>query len=136
MISRQRPNPDTGTNFCSRFTVQGTRKVAKPRPVPTEPPPITRLLAQAEAWQRELDRGLVKTRAAIAAREGVSPMRVGSILALLKLHPDTQEWIRALPPGTPPRMVTERALRPIARMPLDAQLRAVATRWQAGGPLR
>jgi hypothetical protein len=64
------PNPDTSTNFRSRFTVQGTRRPAKPRP--TEPPPITKLLAKAEAWQGQLDRGLVKSRAAIAAREGVS----------------------------------------------------------------
>lgn len=103
--------------------------MAKPKPVPTEPPPIARLLAQAQAWQRELDGGLVKSRAAIAAREGVSAMRVGSILALLKLRPEIQAWIRSLPPGTPPRRVTERALRPIARMAGEAQLRAVARRW-------
>lgn len=98
--------------------------------MPTEPPPITRLLSQAEAWQRELDKGVVRTRAAIAAREGVSAMRVGSILALLRLHPEIQAWIRSLPPGTPPKRVTERALRPIVRMALDAQLAAVARRWR------
>ncbi len=66
--SAQRPNPDTGTSFRSRFAVQGTRKLAKAKPAPTDPPPITELLAQAEAWQRELDEGAVKSRAAIAAR--------------------------------------------------------------------
>lgn len=103
--------------------------------MPTEPPPITGLLAQAEAWQRELEEGAVKSRAAIAAREGVSAMRVGSILALLRLHPEIQAWIKALPPGTPPRKVTERALRPIARMAGEAQLVAVARRWQRWGRL-
>ncbi len=97
--------------------------------MPTEPPPITRLLSQAEVWQQELDEGRMRSRAAIAAREGVSAMRVGSILALLRLHQDIQEWIRGLPPGTPPRAVTERALRPIARMPSDKQLEAVRRRW-------
>ncbi|GMV16548.1 MAG: hypothetical protein AMXMBFR56_47720 [Polyangiaceae bacterium] len=57
-------------------------------------------------------------------------MRVGSILALLRLHPDIRAWIRTLPPGTPPRKVTERALRPIARMAGEAQLRAVDRRWE------
>jgi hypothetical protein len=56
---------------------------------------------------------------------------VGSILALLRLHPGIQEWIRSLPPGTPPRRVTERALRPIARMAREAQLMAVERRWGA-----
>lgn len=56
-------------------------------------------------------------------------MRVGSILALLKLHPEIQVWIRSLPLGTPPRRVTERALRPIARMPAVRQLEEVARRW-------
>ncbi|GMV16553.1 MAG: hypothetical protein AMXMBFR56_47770 [Polyangiaceae bacterium] len=111
--------------------VQGTRKAVKPKP--TEPPPITRLLARAEAWQRELEQGVARSRAAIAAREGVSPMRVGSILALLRLHPDIQAWLRSLPPGTPPRKVTERALRPIVRMAMAKQLDAVARRWPAWG---
>ena len=67
-------------------------------PPPTEPPRITRQLAQAEAWMAELDSGVVRSRASIAAREGVSAMRVGSILRLLNLHPRIQEWIRGLPP--------------------------------------
>jgi hypothetical protein len=100
--------------------------------VPTEPPRIVRLLAQAEEWQRQLDLGVSSTRAAIAARGGVSAMRVTQVLALLNLHPAIQEWIRSLPPGTPPRTVTERALRPIARMALGAQLVAVARRWPTG----
>lgn len=59
-------------------------------------------------------------------------MRVGSILALLKLHPDIQAWIQLLPSGTPPRAVTARALRRIARLPAEMQLRAVVRR-QPGG---
>lgn len=91
-----------------------------------------RLLAEAAGWQRELEQGVVRSRAALAAREGVSAMRVGSILALLRLHPEIQGWIRDLPPGTPPRKVTERALRPIARIAGEAQLAAVARRWPRG----
>ncbi|GMV16544.1 MAG: hypothetical protein AMXMBFR56_47680 [Polyangiaceae bacterium] len=76
----------------------------------------------------------MRSRAAIAAKEGVSAMRVGSILALLRLHPDIQAWIRALSAGTPRRKVTERALRPIARMAAARQLEAVGRRWPRGGP--
>lgn len=59
-------------------------------------------------------------------------MRVGSILALLKLHPDIQKWLRLLPPGTPPRLITERALRSVARMDAEKQLWEVARRWPTG----
>jgi len=124
-----RPNPDTSTNFRSRFRVGGTARRAKPKPVPTKPPPITRLLAQAEEWQRMLDAGAVKSRAALARTAGVSAMRVTQVLALLDLHPAIQAWIRSLPPGTPRRSVTERALRPIAGLSPEAQLVAVAGRW-------
>jgi site-specific DNA recombinase len=41
-----RPNPDTSTNFWSRFRVDGTRRRASPRAAPTEPQRIVRLLAQ------------------------------------------------------------------------------------------
>ncbi len=58
-----------------------------------------------------LDTGEVRNRAELARRAGVSGMWVTNVLALLKLHPEIQAWVRGLPPGTPERFVTERALR-------------------------
>ena len=83
------------------------------------------MLAQAESWQRLLDSGEVRTRADLAGRVGVSNVRVCQVLAMLYLHPGIAEAIRALPPGTPRALVSERRLRPVARLPQGQQLRAV-----------
>jgi hypothetical protein len=66
------------------------------------------------------------TRSEVAKRAGVSANRVKDILALLKLHPAILEAIRALPPGTPERVVTERKLRPLTGLPHRRQLAEVA----------
>ena len=96
--SRWRPNPDTSANFSGRFHVDARRR-SKPKPVPTEPPLIVKLLAKAEAWHADLDAGHVKNRAALAVRERTSTVRVTQILRLLELEPSIQRWIRSLPPG-------------------------------------
>jgi len=57
--ARRRPNPDTSANYSGRFHVEARRR-SKPKPVPTEPPLIVKLLASAEAWQADLDAGRVK----------------------------------------------------------------------------
>ncbi len=67
----------------------------------------------ADQWQHMLDTGEVRNRAELARRAGVSGMWVTNVLALLKLHPGIQAWVRGLPLGTPERFVTERALREI-----------------------
>jgi hypothetical protein len=51
----------------------------------------------------------------------VSPVRVSQVLTLLNLHPIILGAIRALPPGTPNRRLTERRLRPLTRLPQDQQ---------------
>jgi hypothetical protein len=53
---------------------------------------------------------------------------VGNILALLRLHPVILERIENLEAGGTGPEVTERWLRPIARLPHDEQLVAVAER--------
>lgn len=123
-----RPTPDTVANFWGRFHVEARRR-SKPRPVPTEPPLIVRLLMRAEAWQADLDAGRVKNRAALAKRERTSTVRVTQILRLPKLDPST--WIRSLPPGTPARFVAERQLREIAVLPPPHQVATVRRRWPA-----
>lgn len=85
-------------------------------------PRVSHLLATAVQWQGQLDRGEVRNRAEIARREGLSQVYVGHLLRLLGLHPDIRAAIAALPAGTSPRMITERRLRPIARMSWKRQL--------------
>jgi hypothetical protein len=53
---------------------------------------------------------------------------IGNILALLRLHPAILERIEKLQPGGTGPEVTERWLRPIARLPHAEQLVAVAER--------
>jgi hypothetical protein len=69
--------------------------------------------------------GAARTRAELAIQVGVSPVCVSQVLALLHLHPDILDAIRALPPGTPSRRLTERQLRPLTRLPQAQQLAAI-----------
>jgi hypothetical protein len=124
-----RPNPDTSANFSGRFRVEARRR-SKPKIIPTEPPPIVRLLAKAEAWHADLDAGRVKNRAALARREGVSTVWVANVLRLLELHPRILAWVKTLPPGTPPRYVAERQLREIAKIPSPEQMKMLPARWR------
>lgn len=99
------------------------QKARKRRPsAQLGPPLVSRLLATAERWQGEIDRGEVRNRAAIARREGVSHVHVGHILDLLLLHPDIRAAIAALPAGTSRRVVSERMLRRLTRVPWRRQL--------------
>jgi len=98
----------------------------KPKP-PKKPrtPRVVELLKMAMEWQRQLDAGEVETQAAIARREGITRARVTQIMALLRLAPDIQEHILAMPDSVGRPAISERALRPIARLAeLEAQLRA------------
>ena len=99
------------------------QKVRKRRdPKVLEVPLVSRLLATAERWQGEIERGEVRNRAVIARREGVSQAHVGHILDLLRLHPDIRAAIAALPAGTSRRVVSERMLRRLTRAPWRRQL--------------
>jgi hypothetical protein len=87
-----------------------------------ERPLVSHLLEKAEEWQGHLDRGEVLNRAELARREGISAMRVSHLLALLKLDPRIREAIKALPPGTPRSVISERKLRPLTRLSWERQL--------------
>ncbi len=75
--------------------------------------------------QRMLASGEVRTRAELASKAGVSANRVSNLLALLKLDASIQNAVRALPLGTPERLVTERELRPLTRLPWLRQVSEV-----------
>ncbi len=65
----------------------------------------------------------------ISHREGVSRARVTQIMSLLKLHPALQDYVRALGPETPERLVTERKLRKLTSLPLQDQVDSACFMW-------
>jgi hypothetical protein len=95
--------------------------------MPPELPRIVRVLELARRWQGILDRGEARTRDDIARLTGLGSRYVGNILELLRLHPSILEAIESLPVDAG-NEVTERWLRPIARLSHDEQLTAVADR--------
>lgn len=64
-------------------------------------------------WQRQLDAGEVGTQADIARREGITRARVTQIMAMLRLAPEIQEYLMAMPESVGRPAISERALRPI-----------------------
>ena len=89
----------------------------KPKP-PKEPktPRVVELLQMALEWQRELDAGEVDTQAEIARREGITRARVTQIMALLRLAPEIQDLILAMPEGVGRPAISERVLRPLMQL--------------------
>ncbi len=116
MKSSWRPNGDGSKNL--RLVVPNpAKRSAPPPPKPRETPKIVRILELARTWQALLDRREVRTHAALAKRTGLCAVYVGNILALLRLHPAILERIEKLEAGGTGAEVTERWLRPIARLP-------------------
>jgi len=98
----------------------------KPKP-PKKPktPRVVELLQMAMEWQRQLDAGEVDTQAEIARREGITRARVTQIMAMLRLAPEIQKHILAMPDTVGRPAITERAMRPIVQMigPTDQRVR-------------
>jgi len=89
----------------------------KPKP-PREPktPRVVELLRKAIEWQGLLESGEVPNQADIARREGITRARVTQVMGLLRLAPEIQEHIFSVPKAVRRPAITERALRPIARL--------------------
>lgn len=85
------------------------------------PPRVVALLRKAQEWRRQLDVGEVETQAEIARREGVTRARVTQVMGLLRLAPEIQQYVLSMMPSAHRPALTERVLRPIARIenPLD-----------------
>ncbi len=79
-------------------------------------PRVKELLQQALEWRDLLDSGKVLDQAEIARYEGLSRARITQIKSLLRLAPEIQKYILAMPkiPGRP--IVSERSLRPITQI--------------------
>lgn len=85
-----------------------------PKP-PRKPktPRVVELLRKAIGWQALLESGKIASQAEIARQEGVTRARVTQIMGLLRLAPEIQGKILALPDNFHRSIVTERILRPI-----------------------
>jgi hypothetical protein len=73
-------------------------------------------LRKAIEWKALLASGQAKNQADIARREGISRVRVTQVMWLLRLAPEIQERILAMPETIHRPAISERALRPIAHM--------------------
>jgi len=67
-------------------------------------------------WRAQLDAGEASNQADIARREGITRARVTQVMSLLRLAPDIQRHILSLPDAVRRPAITERVLRPIARL--------------------
>ena len=112
---------DNGNIGALTRRVSGDRTVSavlqvrgNPKP-PREPqtPRVAELLRKAIEWRRQLDTGEVRNQADIARREGVTRARVTQVPGLLRLAPEIQETILAMPKVSCRPAITERALRSI-----------------------
>jgi hypothetical protein len=91
------------------------RRPAKPPPAPRTPM-VVELLRKAQEWRRQIEVGEVKSKAEIALRERVSRARITQIMGLLRLTPDIQQQILAMPEAVRRPGITEHGLRPIAQL--------------------
>ena len=98
----------------------------KPKP-PKEPrtPRVVEFLRKALEWQALLAAGEAKNQADIARRERISRVRVTQVMRLLRLAPEIQARVLAMPETRRRQPISERALRLIARLDdiTDQQMR-------------
>jgi hypothetical protein len=94
---------------------------------PALPPPIVRILEEVETFDILIREGKIASRAQLAWKMGFTRARITQLMGLLKLHPAIKAYLRGLPPGTPPRLVTEKKLRPLTLMAFDAQLQCASS---------
>jgi hypothetical protein len=88
-----------------------------PKP-PREPkaPRVVELLSKATEWQALLESGGAINQADIARREGITRTQVTQVMGMLRLAPEIQECILAMPEMMGQPAVTERVLHPIAQI--------------------
>jgi len=73
-------------------------------------------MRKAIEWRGLLDVREVSNQAEIARREGLTRARVTQVLGLLRLAPEIQEHILAMPETVRRPVISERALRPISQI--------------------
>jgi len=85
-------------------------------PTASRTPRVVELFRKALEWQALLESGQVHNQAEIARREGITRARVTHLMGLLRLAPEIQQHILSMPDMVLRPAITERALRPIARI--------------------
>ena len=91
------------------------RGKSKPPKVP-QTPRVVEFLRKALEWQVLLTSGQAKNQSEIARREGISRVRVTQVMWLLRLAPEIQQHVLAMPEMIRRTAISERALRPIAHL--------------------
>ncbi len=110
--------------------------VPAPRGKPKPPkslrtPRVVELLQKAIEWRTQIESGNVASQAAIARREGITRARVTQVLGLLRLAPAIRKQILSMPDDARQPAISERVLRPIARMEQsEAQIEAMTRLWK------
>jgi len=97
-------------------TAAPARRGAPKQPREPRTPRVVEHLRKALEWQGLLESGQVANRAAIARREGITRARVTQVMGLLRLAPEIQEHLLALPDMVRRPAITERALRQFAQI--------------------
>ncbi len=87
----------------------------KPPKVPRTPR-VVEFLRKALEWHALLESSEVANQADIARREGISRVRVTQVMWLLRLAPEIQQHVLAMPETIHRPAISERALRPIAHL--------------------
>lgn len=98
--------------------VNAAPRPRRPPKLPKEPrtPWVAELLRKAIEWQALLESGDVADQAGIARREGITRARVTQVMGMLRLAPEIQQHVLAMPEAVRRPAITERALRPLAKI--------------------
>ena len=78
----------------------------------------------AQEWNDALTTGAYPSQAQLAQRLGLSRARVSQVLSLLRLSPEVLKAVAGLGDPLPGPIVTERALRPLVKLPSEEQKRS------------
>ena len=81
-------------------------------------PRVRKLLHKAIEWRTLLESGDAVNQADIARREGITRARVTQVMKMLGLAPEIQQHVLSMPSVVHRPSIPERALRPIAQIPL------------------
>ena len=123
-------NGHVGTLTRRVFADRVVSAVPQRRTTPTRPkgpktPRIVELLRKAIEWQALLKSGEATSRAEVARREGLTRARVTQVMGLLRLAPEIQQHILAMPDIVHRPSISERALRRVTQLEQPgAQLQA------------
>lgn len=118
------PDDPPCKNLVSTFVLDLVRAKKRLRDGRLGPPPVVKMLEQAEEWDRLLRAGIVQRRAQLARRYRVSRARVTQLMRLLTLAPPVLAFVRQLGDDIPTFAITERALQQLVLLDRGAQLEA------------